>query len=61
MKPIKSMLKIYQQDNVTVEERYFSSISLAKKYVKQNRIVNYKIERRENQIVLKVINYLNLN
>ena len=46
MKPIKSMLKIYWQDNVTVEEKYFPSISLAKKYVKQNRIVNYKIERK---------------
>lgn len=46
MKPIKSILKIYWQGNVTVEERYFPSISLAKKYVKQNRIVNYKIERK---------------
>lgn len=46
MKPIKSILKIYWQDNVTVEERYFSSITLAKKYVKQNRIVNYQIERK---------------
>lgn len=47
MKPIKSILKIYWQDNVTVEERYFPSISLAKKYVKQNRIVNYKIEKKK--------------
>ena len=46
MKPIKSILKIYWQDNVTVEEKYFPSISLAKKYVKQNRIVNNKIERK---------------
>ena len=46
MKPIKSILKIYWKDNVTVEKRYFPSISLAKKYVKQNRIVNYKIERK---------------
>lgn len=46
MKPIKSILKIYWQDNVTVEERYFPSTSLAKKYVKQNRILNYKIERK---------------
>ena len=46
MKPIKSILKIYWQDNVTVEEKYFPSISLDKKYVKQNRIVNYKIERK---------------
>ena len=46
MKPIKSILKIYWQDNVTVEERYFPSTSLAKKYVEQNRIVNYKIERK---------------
>lgn len=46
MKPIKSILKIYWQDNVTVEERYFPSISLTKKYVKQNGIVNYQIERK---------------
>ena len=50
MKPIKSILKIYWQDNVTVEERYFPSISLAKRYVKQNGIVNYKIERKLNSI-----------
>ena len=46
MKPIKSILKIYWQDNVTVEERDFPSNSRAKKYVKQNGMVNYQIERK---------------
>ena len=46
MKPIKAIQKIYWQDDVTIEKRYFPSISLAKKYVKQNGIVNYQIERK---------------
>lgn len=44
MKAIKSTLKIYWEDDVTVELRYFPSISQAKKYVKTNGIANYIIE-----------------
>lgn len=43
MKPIKSELKIYWDDDVTIECRYFPSIRQAKSYVKTNGISNYKI------------------
>lgn len=43
MKPIKSELKIYWDDDVTIECRYFPSIRQAKNYVKTNGISNYKI------------------
>ena len=43
MKPIKSELKIYWDDDVTIECRYFPSIRQAKSYAKTNGISNYKI------------------
>ena len=43
MKPIKSELKIYWDDGVTIECRYFQSIRQAKNYVNANGIRNYKI------------------
>ena len=43
MKPIKSELKIYWDDDVTIECRYFPSIRQAKNYAKTNGIRNYKI------------------
>lgn len=44
MKPIQCTLKIYWDDNVTIENRYFKSIRKAKKYIKNNGIVKYNIE-----------------
>jgi hypothetical protein len=46
MKPIKTELHIYWDDDVTIEVRYFRSISLAKAYVKQNGVDKYKIYRQ---------------
>lgn len=45
MKPIKTTLKIYWDDGITIEQRYFCSIRQTKLYVKRNGIVNYKIEK----------------
>jgi len=43
MKPIRTELKIYWEDDVTIECRYFPSIRQAKQYAKRNGIANYKI------------------
>ena len=45
MKPIKTELKIYWDDGITIECRNFPSIRSAKFYVKRNGIKNYKIEK----------------
>lgn len=44
MKAKKSTLKVYWEDGITIECRYFPSISRAKSYVKANGIRDYKIE-----------------
>ena len=46
MKPIRTELKIYWEDGVTIECRYFPSIRQAKQYVKRNGIANYKIVKQ---------------
>ena len=40
----KVELHIYWDDNVTIECRYFYSKKAAKRYVKENGIINYKID-----------------
>lgn len=45
MKATSCKLHIYWGDGVTIECRKFQSISFAKKYVKNNGIKNYTIER----------------
>lgn len=44
MKQIATTLKIYWEDDVTVECRYFPSRRKAMLYAKANGIKNYKIE-----------------
>ena len=39
----KCELKIYWEDGVTIECRYFPSKKDAKKYAKDNGVVNYRI------------------
>ena len=45
MKAIPCKLHIYLDDNVTIEYRKFKSISSAERYVKNEGIINYLIER----------------
>ena len=40
----KVELHIYWDDNVTIECRYFDTKRSAKRYVKENGIINYKID-----------------
>jgi len=54
MKPIRTTLKIYWDDDVTVEERYFKSIRQAMRYVKDNGITNYQLESEENDYYFKI-------
>lgn len=47
MKPIKTELHIYWDDDMTIEIRYFRSISLAKAFVKRNGVGKHKIYRQK--------------
>lgn len=46
MKAIPSTLKIYWEDGVTIENRYFPSKSAAKEYAIKNGCTNYEIVNR---------------
>ena len=43
-KAIKSTLRIYWDDGVTIEQRYFPSRRSAKRYAKKNGCISYKID-----------------
>lgn len=45
MKGIPCVLKIYWEDGITIEQRYFRSISAAQFYATANGCSNYKIDR----------------
>jgi hypothetical protein len=48
MKPIRTELHIDWDDGVTVEVRYFPSIRKTKEYIKQNGVINYRIEKEKH-------------
>lgn len=57
MKPIRTELKIYWEDGVTVETRFFPSIRKAQKYVKDNGLKDCSVINRlskERKFLAKV-------